>query len=76
MPRYYLKYLNGAAKVHTLVGLARSNHGTGLDGLFTLANFFPQASAFSGALCPACLQQDSGSSFLRKLNSGAETVAA
>ena len=32
MPRYYLKFLGGAAKVHTLVGLAPSNHGTDLDG--------------------------------------------
>ena len=36
MPRYYLKYLGGAAKVRTLVGLAPSNHGTTLNGLFTL----------------------------------------
>ena len=39
MPRYYLRFLGGATKVHTLVGLAPSNHGTTLDGLFTLANF-------------------------------------
>src|SRR6476646_685179 len=41
MPRYYLKYLGGAAEVHTLVGLSPSNHGTTLDGLFVLSNFFP-----------------------------------
>ena len=34
MPRYYIKY-GGASKVHALVGLAPSNHGTTLDGLFT-----------------------------------------
>src|SRR4051812_7147448 len=28
MPRYYLKYLGGAAKVHTLVGLSPYNPGT------------------------------------------------
>ena len=28
MPRYYIKFLGGAPKVHTLVGLAPSNHGT------------------------------------------------
>ena len=28
MPRYYLKFLGGAAKVDALVGLAPSNHGT------------------------------------------------
>jgi triacylglycerol esterase/lipase EstA (alpha/beta hydrolase family) len=74
MPRYYLKHLGGAAKVHTLVGLAPSNHGTTLDGLFTLAEFFPGAGAFTGALCPACEQQSAGSPFIAELNSGGETV--
>jgi len=74
MPRYYLKYLGGAAKVHTLVGLSPSNHGTTLDGLFTLAGFFPGASQFTGALCPACQQQEAGSAFITNLNSGGETV--
>jgi triacylglycerol esterase/lipase EstA (alpha/beta hydrolase family) len=74
MPRYYLKNLGGAAKVHTLVGLAPSNHGTTLNGLFTLAEFFPGALAFTGALCPACEEQSSGSAFLAALNSGGETV--
>ena len=42
MPRYYLKYLRGAAKVRTLVGLSPSNHGTTLDGLFTLGGLLPR----------------------------------
>jgi triacylglycerol esterase/lipase EstA (alpha/beta hydrolase family) len=74
MPRYYLKNLGGAAKVHTLVGLSPSNHGTTLDGLFTLASFFPGASQFTGALCPACQQQEAGSAFITALNAGGETV--
>jgi len=74
MPRYYLRFLGGAAKVRTLVGLAPSNHGTTLDGLFTLAGYFPGADAFLGALCPACAQQSAGSAFLSNLNSGSETV--
>jgi triacylglycerol esterase/lipase EstA (alpha/beta hydrolase family) len=73
MPRYYLRFLGGAEKVHTLVGLAPSNHGTTVDGLFTLANFLG-ANSFLGALCPACEQQDAGSAFLTKLNTGADTV--
>lgn len=74
MPRYYLGFLGGATKVHTLVGLAPSNHGTTLNGLFTLASFFPGADAFLGALCPACAEQSAGSPFLTHLNAGAETV--
>jgi triacylglycerol esterase/lipase EstA (alpha/beta hydrolase family) len=74
MPRYYLKHLGGAAEVGALVGLSPSNHGTTLNGLFTLAEFFPGAEAFTGALCPACAQQSAGSAFLTELNSGTETV--
>jgi len=75
MPRYYLKNLGGAAKVHTLVGLAPSNHGTSLDGIATLASFFPGAEAFTGALCPACQEQIAGSAFLTALNSGGDTLS-
>lgn len=74
MPRYYLKYLGGASEVRALVGLSPSNHGTTLNGLFILANFFPGASQFTGALCPACEQQKAGSAFITNLNAGGETV--
>jgi triacylglycerol esterase/lipase EstA (alpha/beta hydrolase family) len=74
MPRYYLRFLGGAESVHTLIGLAPSNHGTTLDGLFTLASFFPGATGFFG-LCPACEQQAAGSPFLVTLNAGEETVS-
>jgi triacylglycerol esterase/lipase EstA (alpha/beta hydrolase family) len=73
MPRYYLKHLGGAAEVRALVGLSPSNHGTTLNGLFTLAQFFPGASGVFGA-CPACAQQAAGSAFLAELNAGGETV--
>ena len=75
MPRYYLKHLGGAARVRTLVGLAPSNHGTDLNGLFTLGSFFPGGNSFFG-YCVACEQQAAGSPFLTELNSGGETVAA
>jgi triacylglycerol esterase/lipase EstA (alpha/beta hydrolase family) len=74
MPRYYLKYLGGASEVRVLVGLSPSNHGTTLNGLFILSNFFPGANQFTGALCPACEQQRAGSAFITNLNSGGETV--
>jgi triacylglycerol esterase/lipase EstA (alpha/beta hydrolase family) len=73
MPRYYLKNLGGAAEVNALVGLSSSNHGTTLNGLFTLGKFFPGASGLFGA-CPACEQQEAGSPFLAQLNAGGETV--
>ena len=74
MPRYYLKDLGGASKVHTLIGLAPSNHGTTVNGLFTLAGSIPGATSFFG-LCTACGQQAQGSSFLQSLNRGGDTVA-
>jgi triacylglycerol esterase/lipase EstA (alpha/beta hydrolase family) len=74
MPRYYLKFLGGASDVNTLVGLAPSNHGTTLDGIFTLAGYFPGSNVFL-ADCPACKEQEAGSSFLTKLNAGGDTVA-
>ena len=64
MPRYYIKFLGGASKVDTLVGLAPSNHGTTLNGLFTLASYFPGASSLVDADCPACQEQEAGSSFI------------
>jgi triacylglycerol esterase/lipase EstA (alpha/beta hydrolase family) len=73
MPRYYLKFLGGAPYVHTLVGLAPSNHGTTLDGVFTLAGYVPGADAFL-ADCPACQEQAAGSPFLSTLNAGGDTV--
>jgi triacylglycerol esterase/lipase EstA (alpha/beta hydrolase family) len=75
MPRYYIKFLGGASKVHTLVGLAPSNHGTTLEGLTTLSGYFPDANQFVGADCEACVQQEAGSSFLTNLNAGGDTVA-
>lgn len=67
MPRHYVRFLGGAAKVDDLVGLAPSNHGTRNPLLLT-----PGLSV----LCPACLQQAAGSAFLRRLNAGDETPGA
>lgn len=60
MPRYYIRYLGGARYVEELIGLAPSNHGT------RTAEGVP----FAG--CPACAQQATSSTFMRKLNRGRE----
>jgi triacylglycerol esterase/lipase EstA (alpha/beta hydrolase family) len=75
MPRYYLKFLGGASKVHTLVGLAPSNHGTTLGGLAVLASAFPGAMDLLNAGCPACADQVVGSPLLTRLNSGGDTLS-
>ncbi len=58
MPRYYLRFLGGARYVEELVAIAPSNHGT------------KTAEGVSPDVCPACAQQATNSSFLRKLNRG------
>ncbi|MCK1818609.1 alpha/beta fold hydrolase [Streptomyces sp. XM83C] len=74
MPRWYLKFLGGAAKVNALVGIAPSNHGTTLSGLTSLLPYFPGAEALLDAATPALAQQIVGSDFLTKLNAGGDTV--
>jgi triacylglycerol esterase/lipase EstA (alpha/beta hydrolase family) len=75
MPRYYLKFLGGAAKTNALVGIAPDNHGTTLDGLTAILPYFPGASdALKGALPAGVTEQLAGSAFLDKLNAGGDTV--
>jgi triacylglycerol esterase/lipase EstA (alpha/beta hydrolase family) len=74
MPRHYLRFLGGAGKVHTLVGLAPSNHGTTVSGLTTLAMQWPGALDLVASGCPACADQFVGSPFLARLNAGGDTV--
>ncbi|WP_248959600.1 esterase/lipase family protein [Sphaerisporangium perillae] len=73
MPRYYLKFLGGAAKVRKLVGIVPSNHGTTLSGLVVLGNLLGLTGPITDA-CPACGQQIAGSAFLANLNAGGDTV--
>ncbi|WP_406009823.1 alpha/beta fold hydrolase [Streptomyces sp. NBC_00637] len=75
MPRYYLKFLGGAAKVNALVGIAPDNHGTTLSGLANLLPYFPGAQDLLSAATPGLADQVAGSAFLTKLNAGGDTVA-
>ncbi|CCK31198.1 secreted lipase [Streptomyces davaonensis JCM 4913] len=74
MPRYYLKFLGGAAEVNALVGLAPDNHGTSLSGLTNLLPYFPGAEDLISAATPGLADQIVGSAFLTKLNAGGDTV--
>lgn len=72
MPRYYLGFLGGARKVHQLIGIAPSNHGT------TVARIpvpLPPGSPPVPNPCAACDDQAAGSPFLTKLNSIGDIVA-
>ncbi|MGC0341911.1 esterase/lipase family protein [Streptomyces sp. SLBN-8D4] len=74
MPRYYLRFLGGAAKVNALVGIAPDNHGTTLSGLTNLLPYFPGVGDFLTTNTPALADQVVGSAFLTKLNEGGDTV--
>jgi triacylglycerol esterase/lipase EstA (alpha/beta hydrolase family) len=80
MPNYYLKYLGGASKVNTFVGLAPSNHGTTLDGLKELIGNFPFVSLAIDVFlevigAPALPEQEVGSAFEKKTFEGGDTVS-
>jgi triacylglycerol lipase len=64
MPRWYIKFLGGDAKVDDLIGLSPSNHGTSNPGALL---------AYAGLACISCGQQATGSAFLQTLNAGDET---
>ncbi|MDH6448841.1 MULTISPECIES: alpha/beta fold hydrolase [unclassified Streptomyces] len=74
MPRYYLKFLGGAAKVNALVGIAPDNHGTTLSGITNLLPWFPGIQDLLTTHTPALADQVVGSPFLTKLNEGGDTV--
>ncbi|MFE0106228.1 esterase/lipase family protein [Streptomyces sp. NPDC059009] len=87
MPRQYMKFEDGAPKVHRLVGIAPTNHGTLSSSLLDgLLGEQPQLRSFLdwvlklvgvgdilGVPCPACGDQIAGSAFLKRLNEGSET---
>ncbi len=71
MPRYYINFLGGSAVVDKLVALAPSNYGTTLNGIVTLASMFDTLAGINGLVsptCTACVEQETGSAFLAKLN--------
>lgn len=74
MPRQYLKFNGGAAKVRKLVGLAPSNHGTNLNGLSALATENDLIGSVVFGVCPACTDQIVDSAFVTTLNGGGETI--
>jgi hypothetical protein len=79
MPNYYIKFLGGASKVHELIGMAPSNHGTTEQGIVSEIESNPIiasiAQGFLDALgLPALSQQQIGSAFETRLFAGGDTV--
>lgn len=77
MPRYYMRFLGGGDKVHALVGLSPSNHGTTVDGALALLDAIPGGLGRDGlgvGCGISCEQQLQGSPFMSKLNAGGDTM--
>lgn len=78
MPRWYIGFQGGAAKVDDLVGIAPSSHGTrGLivrddDGEGSALAHADQGVAYR--TCAACIDQQAGSAFMQELASIPDTV--
>ncbi|MGK5638355.1 esterase/lipase family protein [Streptomyces sp. URMC 126] len=75
VPRQYLKFDGGRGKVHTLVSLGATNHGTDTVRLAALGEPFGLGDVTAPLLGPSFAQQATGSSFLRELNAGGDTVS-
>jgi triacylglycerol esterase/lipase EstA (alpha/beta hydrolase family) len=74
MPRYYMKFLGGAPKVHALIGISPINHGTTLFGVGTLARETGVNETVTAQECPACAEDVAGSAFMHRLNDGGDTL--
>lgn len=77
MPRQYLRFGGGAAKVGTLIGMSPSNHGSG--GEEEEESDVPAWArsllrSLTRAVAPAFADQSAGSPFMQRLNEGGDTV--
>jgi triacylglycerol esterase/lipase EstA (alpha/beta hydrolase family) len=78
MPRYWMRFDGGATKVHDLVGLSPSNHGTTVDGLTALLDQVPGGAGrevLGDGIGVSAQEQLVGSPFLTKLNAGGDTLS-
>jgi triacylglycerol esterase/lipase EstA (alpha/beta hydrolase family) len=77
LPRWYLRFDGGGAKVADLVGMAPSNHGVkqaGLEALQSTPLFTTLSTLVSSIAGAAWLQQDAGSTVNTTLDAGGDTV--
>ncbi|KAG0296255.1 hypothetical protein BGZ96_009901, partial [Linnemannia gamsii] len=77
MPRYYLKFLGGAAKVNKFSAFGTIAYGTTLDGIAPFLISLGLYDPIKKILYPvslSCSQFPQGSNFLNNLNAGGDTV--
>jgi triacylglycerol esterase/lipase EstA (alpha/beta hydrolase family) len=78
LAQYYVKFLGGGAKVHDVVGLAPTSHGSDAAGfdrwIWSLLQVSPALEGIISATDPAALQQLRGSPFMNRMNSTPDVV--
>ncbi|KAF9540380.1 hypothetical protein EC957_004373 [Mortierella hygrophila] len=77
MPRYYLKFLGGQAKVAKFAAFGAIAYGTKLNGLYPFLSslgLYDPIKKLIDPICLSCFQLLEGSDFLTKLNAGGDTV--
>ncbi|KAF9970836.1 hypothetical protein BGZ73_006395 [Actinomortierella ambigua] len=75
--RYWAKFLDGAGKIHTYVGVSPIQQGTDLSGIVTfgrLTGTFDGSKGMVDFFCPACYQMVYDSTFIKELNAGGDTI--
>ncbi|MGH7748719.1 MAG: esterase/lipase family protein, partial [Candidatus Dormibacteria bacterium] len=81
MPDWYVRFLDGAARVDRYVGITPLWHGSNVLGLATLNQYgqplglSPPVVAGVSQICGSCPEFLTGSPFIEKLNSGGGPVA-
>ncbi|GGM40453.1 lipase [Longimycelium tulufanense] len=74
VPRYYIKNLGGADKVHNFVSWGPPNHGLTISGLYTLAEKLVPGldTKLLPSICKVCSELTNGTGFIDQLNAGNE----
>ncbi|KAF9896198.1 hypothetical protein BX616_007943, partial [Lobosporangium transversale] len=75
--RYWMKYLDGAGKVHRSIGVSPGHHGTTQAGFVALAaatRLLTAINPYQHILAPVYPELITNSTFIRKLNTGGDTT--
>jgi len=77
LARWYLKYLGGQSKIHSVVGVGPLFGGTTFNGLITILkglNFHNTLASLVSPFCEACTQVVEGSDFLTELHKNGSVI--
>ncbi|KAG0282438.1 hypothetical protein BGZ96_000480 [Linnemannia gamsii] len=77
LPRYYMKFLGGATKVHKFAGIAPLNYGSTINNatpLLMRLKLWDEATKALNLACIPCTQVDEHGELMSNLNAGGDTV--